>query len=180
VRNKPLARTSDIIVQKLDHETLFYDLKVNKAFCLNETAILVWNSCNGQRTITEIAKRIEKKRGKKVNEDVVLFAVKQLSEDNLLTNYESLANQFAGFSRRDAIRKIAFASAIAIPLITSVIAPSAVSAQSGLACNAGVCTGNPGICGPVTCTGGQECCAFGGICNCVAAGTCGGFGTVCP
>ena len=183
MKNKPLARTSDIIVQKLEDETLFYDLKVNKAFCLNETAILVWDSCNGQRTIAEIAKRLEKKLGKTVNEDVVLFAIKQLSEDGLLNDYEGLAEQFSSFSRREAIRKIAFASAIAIPLITSVVAPSAVSAQSGLACFENACTGNPGTCFGSTCAPGRECCAqpLNG-CICTDVGDCTGvfLGTVCP
>ena len=39
---KLLAKKDNIVVQKLDDETLVYDRKENKAFCLNETSALVW------------------------------------------------------------------------------------------------------------------------------------------
>lgn len=40
-KNHPKGRTNDIIVQELDGEVLIYNLKDNKAFCLNETSSLV-------------------------------------------------------------------------------------------------------------------------------------------
>ena len=52
---KPSTRKSDIVVQKTGEEVLIYDLKVDKAFCLNETSALIWQACDGKKLLRKSA-----------------------------------------------------------------------------------------------------------------------------
>ncbi len=44
----PIARKKDVVVQELPDEVLIYDLKSNKAMCLNEISAFVWHNCDGK------------------------------------------------------------------------------------------------------------------------------------
>lgn len=123
-------------------ETLVYDLNVNKAFCLNETSKLVWQMCNGKRTFAEIADEMSRRTKQLVGEDVVYLAIEQLNKDGLLENdtSEEFNKHFGGMSRREVIKKVGFASMIALPIISSISAPSAAMAGSGSAGVEGACT----------------------------------------
>jgi hypothetical protein len=41
-------------------EVLIYDLKQHKAHCLNKTAALVWNHCDGETSVSEMATLLQK------------------------------------------------------------------------------------------------------------------------
>lgn len=125
----PLARKTDILIQETEAETLVYDLASNKALCLNETSVLVWKNCDGTKTVSEIAGILENKLGKIVDEDLVWIAIDQLSDERLLENAPK-TNKFSAVSRREVIKRIGYASMIAIPLVASISAPKAVNAQS--------------------------------------------------
>jgi len=126
----PLSRKENIVVQELDGEVLIYDLTENKAFCLNRTSALVWQSCDGKKTIAEINDLLGKQLNSQVNEDVVWLALDQLSKENLIQEDYKLNEKFGGLSRREVIRKVGLASVIALPVITSLVAPLAVHANS--------------------------------------------------
>ncbi len=129
---KPLGRTNDLVVQELDGEVLIYDLRDHRAFCLNETSSLVWKACDGNTPVDEIGKQIG-------NEDIVLLALDQLKEERLLEQGANADGPFNGMSRRDVIRKIGLGTVIALPVVASIVAPTAASAQSCLP-NDGNCT----------------------------------------
>ena len=124
----PKARNAELVVQEMGDETLVYDLKTHKAHCLNPTAAYIWNSCNGQRSVDQLAETVELKFGHPADRDLVLLAIKQLQDSALLT--ESGMNGLKSPSRRDLIKKIGLATAIAIPLVTSLVAPTGVMAAS--------------------------------------------------
>lgn len=160
VKNNPRSRNQDLVIQELKKEVLIYDLKINKAYCLNETSALVWNACDGSRSVAEISTIIGKQTNKAFGEDLVWLAVDQFKQDNLLDNSDQIISDFNGLSRREAIKKAGLASMIALPVIASLLAPSAVMAQSG-SC-AGTVSDIP--CGASTNTG------FFGDCNaCLAS-----------
>jgi hypothetical protein len=159
----PKSRQDNLVVQELEGEVLIYDLQHTKAFCLNKTSALVWQSCDGSRTIAEIGDEVGKQLNSQINEDVVWLALDQLSKENLITNKGELTNKFAGVSRREVIRKIGLGTMIALPVITSLVAPMAVHALS-------TCPATP----PAGCTGGTgraPGCACSGNGNC-ASNTC--------
>ncbi|CAN5223731.1 hypothetical protein BH10ACI1_BH10ACI1_06220 [soil metagenome] len=131
----PLSRKNDIVVQEHDDEVLIYDLNENKAFCLNKTSAIVWQACDGKRTIAEINDFVGQQLNSKTDEYVIWLALDQLSKENLIENDVKLTDKFVGLSRREVIKKVGLASVIALPLVSSLVAPMAIHANS--ACVAG-------------------------------------------
>ncbi len=136
-QNKPVRRKEDIIVQELNGEILIYDLKANKAVCLNEVSSLVWDACDGNQSVSEISQAIGKKLNSPANEDIVWLALDQLKKEKLIANGAEVVSKFDGMSRREVIRKVGLGTMIALPLVSSLVAPTAASAQSGTTCLAG-------------------------------------------
>lgn len=130
MNNTPLSRKENIVVQELENEILIYDLSENKALCLNETSALIWQLCDGNNSIAQISEKLSKKLNSSVSEDLVWLALDQLKKEKLITNGEEFTANFNGMNRREVIRKVGFASMIALPLVSSIIAPSAANAQS--------------------------------------------------
>lgn len=128
--NKPLSRQSDILVQDLEDELLIYDLRINKAYCLNQTSALVFQLSDGVKTVSEISELMSQKLGVLVGEELVWLALQNLEKENLLGNSEELTDVLANLSRREIVKKVGLASMVALPIIASVIAPSPAAAQS--------------------------------------------------
>jgi hypothetical protein len=137
---RPIARKSGLVVQEVPDEVLVYDLETNKAHCLNRSAAMVWRSCDGKNTVSEIAQLVEAQAGGTVTEDFVWLAIDQLSENKLLESEVEIS--FAGRSRREAIKKIGLASMIAVPVIASLVAPQSALAAASCACNTPASCGN--------------------------------------
>lgn len=123
----PRAREKDIVVEKLDDETLVYDLRTDQAHCLNSTATLVWLNCDGKTDVAGIAKKISAKIGQPVNPDVVQLALQNLTKSHLLDENAIAASSPVRVTRRELIRTVGKTAAIALPLITSIVAGEAQS-----------------------------------------------------
>lgn len=164
---KPKARNREILIQELENEVLIYDLKINKAFSLNETCAMVWRVCDGVKDIDEIAQKLSFKTKELVNKEVVWLALESLKKENLLVDEIEIPKLFNGLNRREVIRKVGFATMVAIPVITSLIAPTAANAQSGsglLALNSLCSTNNQcasGFCTLLAFTSTRRCCGSG-------------------
>lgn len=128
---RPVSRKTDLVVQDFGKEILVYDLTENKAFSLNEASAMVWQICDGHKSISDIAKILSEKYGSVVSEDFVWLALDQLKNQNLLEDAGEISTDSNGLSRREVIRKIGFASLIALPLISTLIVPEAAHAASG-------------------------------------------------
>lgn len=122
----PIARKENLVIQEMSDEVLVYDLKTNKAHCLNQTAALIWRACDGKNSIENIVGDLEKQTGGKVSEDFIWLAIDQLNEKNLFA--EEVAPKFAGQNRRQVLKKIGLASMIALPIVASLTAPTAAFA----------------------------------------------------
>lgn len=136
----PEARKTGLVVQELSGEVLVYDRERNKAHCLNSTAALVWEYCDGKTPVDKIARAIEGKINAPVDDDVIWLGVEQLSKSHLLQERTTLPAQKSGLSRREVMKRIGVAAAVALPVVTSIIAPTAAQAAncftSGTACTA--------------------------------------------
>jgi len=155
---KPLARKKDIVVQTLENESLVYDLKSSKAFCLNETSAAVWKKCDGVRSLSDITKELQVEIDPSIDINFVRLALEQFRKDNLLENKSEFSSLFEGISRRDVIRKVGLSSLVALPLVSSLVAPSAIYAQSnacGGACQCPNATVN--FCSPAAGGGTLDC-----------------------
>lgn len=127
---KPKSKKQNVVVQELENELLVYDLQTNKAFCLNETSAMVFQLCNGKRTVSEIADALSVKLKTLVSEDYVRLTLHELNRDGFLENSDEIITYLNGISRREMVRKVGLASMIALPLISSVVAPNAAMAAS--------------------------------------------------
>ena len=78
----PIARKSGLVVQEVPDEVLVYDLESNKAHCLNQSAAMIWKSCDGNTSVSEIAKLVENQAGGKVTEDFVWLAIDTEKPEN--------------------------------------------------------------------------------------------------
>ena len=153
---RPIARKAGLVIQEVPDEVLVYDLETNKAHCLNQSAAMVWRSCDGNKTISEIAELVGAQAGGKVTEDFVWLAIDQLSQKRLLEKEISVS--FEGQSRRDALKKIGLATMVAVPVIASLVAPQSALAAASCACV------TPGDCATQTSCPSTVNCNGAGIC----------------
>ena len=118
---KPLARKTDVFVEKLPKEVVLYDKTNNKAHCLNKTAAAIWESCDGTRTVDDLAQLVEAKLGAPTNREVVLLALQELEKAGLMEVGASVIPDAGFTSRREAVGKIALAGTA---LVATIIAPA--------------------------------------------------------
>ena len=135
----PHARTDGLIVQNVGAELFIYDLKIDKAWFLNETAAIVFNACDGKTTFNNL------KRVHKFTDDLIFYTLDELRSDNLIQG-ESFS-PFNNLTRRQVIRRIGFSTLLVLPVIASLNAPVAAQALS-------TCTANN-----INCSGGGKCCS---------------------
>lgn len=164
--------TDNIVVRNLKDETLIYNLTTNQAFCLNDTSAKVFNACDGKTSFDDLKEKHQ------LTDEIIYLALDGLQKENLIE--ADYVSPFASLSRREVIRKVGLASMIALPVVSTLVAPSAASAASGLAalgqpCTRAVdnsprrgncdnpfavCAGNPGICrlrGNCVCSSPNDC-----------------------
>jgi hypothetical protein len=155
----PRARKQGLVVQELPDEVLIYDRDRDKAHCLNQTAALVWKYCDGKTTVPKMAQRLERDLNTSdVDEKVVWYALDQLSKDHLLEESMVPPAVLAGMTRREMVRALGVAAVIAVPLVTSIVAPTPAQAatclpsgsacSSGGQCCSGQCAATPATCPP--------------------------------
>ncbi|HKG23128.1 MAG TPA: PqqD family peptide modification chaperone, partial [Blastocatellia bacterium] len=51
----PRARRDALVIRRLPEEVLIYDLQRHKAHCLNGSAAIIWNHCDGKTTMKQMA-----------------------------------------------------------------------------------------------------------------------------
>lgn len=150
----PRRRKDGLVVQELADEILIYDQVRDKAHCLNRSAALIWLHCDGEKSIDDIGKCVGKQLESKLDDRAVWFALSQFGKDHLLE--ESLPippEMMQGMNRRQMVRALGLAAVVAIPLVTSIVAPTPAQAATCLASGA-------------SCTTSAQCCS--GLCE----GTC--------
>lgn len=161
----PLARSENIVVQELGREVLIYDLKTHKAFNLNETSSIVYRACDGFTSFEEL--RIKHQ----FTDELIFLALDELKKQNLIAEDQNYESPFAGMTRRQVIRKVGLATMVALPVIASLVAPTAAQAQSGLLPLFAACSSN-GQCASNFCTQGPPRCCVPGTAGIRGANVC--------
>ena len=164
---KPKTRETEIVVQEFENEVLVYDLKFDKAYCLNESSAAVWSKCDGTRLLSDIADELSIEVNPSIDEDFVRLALEQFRKDKLIQDESDFPSLFDGVSRREMIRKVGLSSLVALPLVSSLVAPMATNAQSvacGGACQCPNATVN--FCSPAAGGGTLDCNTLQTGCRC--------------
>ena len=175
-----LARQEDLVVQELPDEMMVYDLKRHKAHCLNKTAAFIWHRCDGQTTVTEIARLLGQDAGAPVDEELVWYALDKLGKANLLEGDVDLPVKDA-LSRRRMMRRLGVGAMVAIPMVMSLVAPTAVQAVTVVTTSKKVSDGtcntppgplpNPNCLFDTCCTGSSKLCIQTGPSSSSCSGT---------
>ena len=149
----PRARQQGLIIENLPGEVLVFDSERDRAHCLNQTAALVWKYCDGKTTVSQMARNLERDlNSPNVDERMVSYALEQLSRDHLLEESIVPAAMLSGLTRRQMVRTLGIAAVIAVPLVTSIVVPTAQAATS---CSApGQPCGSSATCCSGLCSGG--------------------------
>lgn len=125
----PRSRTDNLVIRELDDEILVYDTDRDEAHCLNQTAALVWEQCDGKTTAAQAAHSLQDKLDVSVDTDLVWLAVKQLERFHLVVS----SAKPPSVSRRNLVLKYAPA-ALALPMIMSISAPTPAQAATCVPC----------------------------------------------
>ena len=126
----PHARAEGLVAEELPDEMLVYDLDRHKAHCLNHTAAMVWKHCDGKTPVRDIALILRDQLNTPVDEEIVWFSLDQLSKAHLLREPVKRTSSKPGLSRRELIRRVGITAALAVPLVTTILAPTAFAALS--------------------------------------------------
>lgn len=153
----PRARAEGLVVRDLEDEVLIYDLERHRAVCLNRAAALVWKHCDGETGVAALARLLRSEAGTPRAEDAVWLALARLGREGLLQERVHRPSGGPGLSRRELMRAVGFAAAASLPVVTSILAPTAAQAASCLPSGA-------------ACTAPAECCS--GLCPGAPQGTC--------
>ncbi len=124
----PTARMEGLIVEEFADEVLVYDLRRNKAHCLNSTAALIWRRCDGRTTVAEVAGTLQKEFTIPAGEAVVWMTLDRLAKAQLLMARVTVPESLARRARRDLIR--AAGISFLVPVVESIVAPHAAEAAS--------------------------------------------------
>ena len=154
----PRAREVDLLVHELQGETVVYDLTRHEGHCLNRSARLVWEACDGETPVAAIATRVGRELGQPVDGAFVRFALRRLERAHLLR--DPLGEDTGPLlSRRVLAKRLGLLGALSVllPAVVSIVAPTA--AQAATACSPPEChAGRFGCC----CTNNRLCENSGG------------------
>lgn len=141
----PTARKQQLITKEVDDELIVYDREGDRVHCLNSTAAFVWTHCDGQTSVAVIARLMEDQFKTPVPPEIVIYALEQLRQSKLV-DYPAIPPK-QRLSRRTVMR-LGVATALTLPLISSIVAPTAAQAASCLptgsscASNSACCSNN--------------------------------------
>lgn len=144
----PRTRRDGLVVRELSGELLVYDRDRNKAHCLNETAALIWNHCDGHTTVRGMVDLLRDHSGAPFDEQVIWYALDQFAKDHLLEERVKRPVEVGRVSRRELIQIVGLAASI--PLVVSIVAPTVFASAS---CTQACPSGTPLECSVTGCQG---------------------------
>jgi len=150
----PAARKLGLVIQRLEDEVLVYDTHRNAAHCLNANAALIWGHCDGKRTVSDLTNAMQNTGNGTIGEGqarkLVRLALRQLEAADLLESPIEPPVETNGLTRRQLIKAAGMAALVAVPMVSSIVAPTAAQAATCLASGQ-------------SCTASAQCCS--GLCN---------------
>jgi hypothetical protein len=137
-----------LIARTIGDELLLFNEETSTAHCLNGIAGEMWMACERESSVREVTE-VLRPRWPDIEGEMVWGSLSKLAAAGLLQETTVLENISTG--RRELIRKLGIAAAVALPIIvTSVLVPPAYAAASCLP------LGSP-------CPGTKPCCPGPGV-----------------
>ena len=150
------------MIEEVGEEILVYDLRNDRAHCLNPTAARVWKYADGRTSNEAILGRLKRESDPGANLEVIVYALDRLERSGLLDSPKAASAR--RITRRELAKSLGRAAVGSIPLVTSVLAPTAAHAQSRISVNQcvtmhlqGACCNNNKQCVPGSKAGTYRC-----------------------
>lgn len=148
------ARRADLVEKQVGDELVLFDTRDEHVHLLNATLTAVWRRCSTGATHDDLVEALRALLGPVDGiDELVAAAIADLSRARLLE--PDVPSTFGGvvISRRSLLKKAGIA-ALAMPAITTILAPPVAASHSGVPCLAG---GQPCTTGThaVPCCGGS-------------------------
>lgn len=143
MKKLPVAKTNNILVQQTKDEVLIYNTENNQVYCLNKTAAFIWQNCDGEKTFSDL-----KQINNQLDDDLIFLTLDLLNKKDLLNETSEKSFPTVAIDRRKMFAKYG-TMAIALPLISTVLAPIAANAQSSCVNSPDFTDSSGGICVPV-------------------------------
>lgn len=114
-----------LYAEDLEDESLVFHSRRKEVNCLNASARFVFEHCDGETPLVQVAAELESKFDLQGGEELVKLALDRLSRQGLVEGW-----QRSGVTRRGFLQRFA-ASAAYLPLVASTLAPTPAYALSG-------------------------------------------------
>jgi hypothetical protein len=144
----PVARKNGIVIRKLKDEVLIYDTDQHQAHCLNPAAVFIWDHCDGERTVGELCDLVQQNNPELSAieaEGIVWLALDQLKKSELLELPIGQTEISLGVTRRQIMKAAGIAALIALPIVSTIVVPTAAQASTCVASGQG-CNVSPQCC----------------------------------
>lgn len=133
----PVARTDQLLKQKVGKELIVYDESNDTACCLNPVAAMVWRHCDGQQSVDQLADILASQLDlpREIEPQAAVWrALEDLEKHNLIASIKSAepsvpVESIKVMSRRRAI-KYALVGLALIPTVKSIVTPTLAMAAS--------------------------------------------------
>lgn len=157
-----VGKLDPLVVRDIGAETVVYDTRTDRAYCMGRIAAAVWREWDGCCSLMELTLRVERSLGEPVDLASVRLASRRLKRAGVILEPMPRTDRSGESQRRHgrrmAVRAVGAAAALAV---LSLAVPS--PAQSAATC---LPNGRP-------CSRSSECCSH--CCN-ANAGRCAGGG----
>jgi hypothetical protein len=145
------ARTRHVLAEDIGDEVVVYDVDTDEAHLLSPNVTRVWRAIQGGRPVAELIPVLEASSPGQ-GELLVWETLVQLRDASLLDGPILTPTAPAGITRRTMLKRLGLAAA-AIPVITTIVAPTPAAAVS--------CVANHDACVKAS----PNCCVASDICN---------------
>lgn len=144
---KPKINRQELILERINDELVVFDSSTNMAYTLNRTAALVFQMCDGETEVAEMARRLKESLSSEASVGLVQLTLEELSNAGLLAEEPNSKSM----TRRRLLSALPVAAA-SLPVILSLAVPHPAAAASLPTC----------LSGPVTIA--EVCIACGSTC----------------
>jgi hypothetical protein len=116
-------------VEKLDKELCIYDWQRMEVHNLNPTAALVWQLCDGQTSPAQMAEQLQADLNTPHTDELIWLTLARLEKAHLLQEAIVKPTGHKTLTRRELLVGLGVAATL-LPVISSIVAPGPVEAQS--------------------------------------------------
>ena len=120
-------QAANVYVESLDDELCVYDWQQKQMHALNPTAALVWEQCDGQTDLAQMATRLQNELNVPNADKLVALSLNRLENARLL---EGATPQPQRTITRREVLKMAGIGLALMPVVSSIALPSANAGQT--------------------------------------------------